>query len=710
MLYNETALKIGTQLYEYTIESVLGVGGFGITYLAEDTNLKKRVVIKEFLPNDIAVRKDSSIVVPKSANDEENYRWSIKRFLQEAQTLAKFNNPNIVKVNRFFETNNTAYFVMSYEEGEDLEEYMKKEQPPMPQNEIYEIILPILNGLEEVHSNNFLHRDIKPANIFIRANKTPMLIDFGASRFAMGVKSKSLSVVLTEGYAPKEQYSSTSKQGAYTDIYSIGAVLYKMATGNTPPEASSRSDYITDGEDDPYERLSDDYIAPYSDGFKIAVDKALEFRAKDRPQNIEELIELLTSTVNSISSKNTKTKIVRPNTIENNKTKIIRSKSTDSISKEYKNNTNKTPHTKLIVIALITILIIVAGGTWYYDKYIKEKEKILIIDNKVDKLNDQLIKAEEVKRKADAKADKLRLKKEADAKADKLRLKKEADAKADKLRLKKEADAKADKLRLKKEADAKAEKLRLKKEADAKADKLRLKKEADAKADKLRLKKEADAKADKLRLKKEADAKAEKLRLKKEADAKAEKLRLKKEADAKADKLRLKKEADAKADKLRLKKEADAKADKLRLKKEADAKADKLRLKKEAKKAEEELKAKAKKLRKKVEAKKLKLKKRAEQKKRLTKQPHKKKKVKKQKTKVKSKIKAKPKHHKSTKRKAKGFNATLLSAKRGNVASMDKVRRIYKSKGNYSRAFFWCKQQAKRGAKVYCKRDGSISY
>jgi serine/threonine protein kinase len=289
---NEIALTIGSELQEYRIEGVLGVGGFGITYLAIDKHLDKKVVIKEFLPNDIAVRKDGDTVVAKSHSDKDNFEWGMSRFLQEAKTLAKFNHPNIVKINRFFQANNTAYFVMDYEEGKDLQEYIGNNNKIFSEEEIYNIIMPILDGLREVHSHDFLHRDIKPGNIFIRKNGTPMLIDFGASRFAMGAKSKSLSVVLTEGYAPKEQYSSTSKQGPYTDIYAIGAVMYKMATGKTPVEASARVDATSDDEPDPYVKLQEQNI-PYSDNFKKAVDSSLELSAKNRPQSVRELQDIL---------------------------------------------------------------------------------------------------------------------------------------------------------------------------------------------------------------------------------------------------------------------------------------------------------------------------------------------------------------------------------------------------------------------------------
>ena len=427
---------------------------------------------------------------------------------------------------------------MSYEEGEDLEEYMKKEQPPMPQNEIYEIILPILNGLEEVHSNNFLHRDIKPANIFIRANKTPMLIDFGASRFAMGVKSKSLSVVLTEGYAPKEQYSSTSKQGAYTDIYSIGAVMYKMATGNTPPEASSRSDYITDGEDDPYERLSDDYIAPYSDGFKIAVDKALEFRAKDRPQSVEEFRELLTSTVSSISSKNTKTKIVRPNSRKKQKTKIIRSKNINNISKGNRNNKSKISYTKFIINYLLITLLLASGG--YYYKETIEQKKIEEVKKIKQAKELEAYKAKEAKRELELKLDRFKnTQAKKDTELKKLREEKMARLQKDKEKqdqLAKDSEAKKN-AELKQKREEKRKQNKIAKDAEAKIERelQKLKNEQtknDAELKQLRAEKQARLAKEKERVKQESALKIEAEKIHKENELR--KVKAKKETEKKA--------------------------------------------------------------------------------------------------------------------------------------------------------------------------------
>ena len=138
-------------------------------------------MIKEFLPNEIAVRQNDATVMPKSATDADNFVWGMDKFLQEAKILAKFKHHNIVQVARFFKQNQTAYFVMDYEEGEDLDQYCKPLTRALAQEEILAIIIPVLDGLKEVHEQDFLHRDIKPGNIFIRKNGSPMLIDFGAA-------------------------------------------------------------------------------------------------------------------------------------------------------------------------------------------------------------------------------------------------------------------------------------------------------------------------------------------------------------------------------------------------------------------------------------------------------------------------------------------------------------------------------------------------
>ena len=213
------SLPIGHILQnEYKIERVLGTGGFGITYLARDINLNYLVVIKEFLPQHMATRDKSHIGVTPFTKDTGSYNHLLKRFIEEAQLLAKMRHPNIVKVIRFFKANNTAYFVMEYAEGETLKEYLKRNNT-LSEEEILSIMMPILEGAKYVHKQGFLHRDIAPDNIYLTKNGMPILIDFGAARDAIAEESKNISSIVKEGYSSPEQYTINNKQNASSDIY-----------------------------------------------------------------------------------------------------------------------------------------------------------------------------------------------------------------------------------------------------------------------------------------------------------------------------------------------------------------------------------------------------------------------------------------------------------------------------------------------------------
>jgi serine/threonine protein kinase len=274
------ALPIGAMLAEYRLESVLGAGGFGMTYLGWDTHLEKHVAIKEYLPIELSVRALDGSVVPISTGCEHDYKWGLERFIQEARTLAKFSHPHIVRVNRYFEANATGYMVMDYEKGEPLNQVLKREQPNEPR--LKEILMPLLDGLQAVHSAGFLHRDIKPGNIFLRDNGSPVLIDFGAARQAIGGATKSLTSVLTPGYAPLEQYSSDGHQGPWSDIYAMGGVLYRALANDNPPDAVSRmrNDVVPGKLGAAMGRAS----AP----FLKAVEWAMTLDEKRRPQSVQE--------------------------------------------------------------------------------------------------------------------------------------------------------------------------------------------------------------------------------------------------------------------------------------------------------------------------------------------------------------------------------------------------------------------------------------
>ena len=288
-------LKNGYVLNDYRIISVLGRGAFGITYKAYDEKNSEIVAIKEFFYSNFVVRENNSTVIPISSakGKQKEYEEFLQKFQDEAETISKLNHINIVKVSTFFRANNTAYFVMSYDEGETLGHRFEKIEKFENEEDILEIIIPVLEGLKVVHQEGFLHRDLKPDNIYLRDGGLPMLLDFGAARFAIGKETKSLTAIATPGYAPPEQYSEHSKQSASTDLYAVGAILYKMITGVKPPDANHRQTERLNDNSDPIEKLSITYKSAYSKDFLKAVDTSLKLKPKERPQNIEELAEIL---------------------------------------------------------------------------------------------------------------------------------------------------------------------------------------------------------------------------------------------------------------------------------------------------------------------------------------------------------------------------------------------------------------------------------
>ena len=293
------ALPKGTQLSDYRLEHVLGHGGFGITYLATDLSLNKKVAIKEYYPREIAVRNRTKAVHPTgSAEDRDNFSWGLERFGEEARTLARFSHQNVVAVRRLFEANGTSYIVMDFCEGEPLSQIIRR-HAPLPQDELESLFASLLDALEHVHSAGVMHRDIKPANIFIRADGSPILLDFGAARQALVNHSQSMTSLATAHYAAFEQYSTHGDQGAWTDIYGLAATCYHAATGEKPFDAPDRI------LDDKLEPLITKAAGQYTHEFLRAIDAGLAVRPKDRPQTIGEWRDIYRSTKPSVSSEST---------------------------------------------------------------------------------------------------------------------------------------------------------------------------------------------------------------------------------------------------------------------------------------------------------------------------------------------------------------------------------------------------------------------
>src|SRR5215831_7856823 len=281
------ALPLQYRLNTYLIEKILGRGGFGITYLARDTNLDKHVAIKEYLPVEVATREAASTVRPKLSSQRDRYGWGLERFIVEARTLARFDHPSIVRVHTLFEANGTAYMVMRFEEGDNFATLLER-RGTIPEKELLAVLLPILDGLELVHNANFIHRDIKPDNIQIRLDGTPVLLDFGSARQA-SEKPRTMTVVLAHGYAPFEQYDGNAgSQGPWTDIYGLGATCYRAIAGAAPIDAIARVRGRLGSASDALVPATTVGKGRYSERFLSGIDAALQFAEKDRPQTVAE--------------------------------------------------------------------------------------------------------------------------------------------------------------------------------------------------------------------------------------------------------------------------------------------------------------------------------------------------------------------------------------------------------------------------------------
>jgi len=277
-------LPNNSRLAEYKVIKHLGQGGFGTTYLCTDSNLDRKCVIKEYSPHYLVERKSNGELREKACRYSGAYVKGKKSFLNEARSLAKFNHHNIVRINRYFEENNTAYFVMDYESGSSLRDILSRKKDLFEEQEIEAIVGPLCEGLKQLHKMNLIHRDIKPDNILIRNNGDPILIDFGA---VIDLNDANIDVIATPSYAPIEQYDSRFPQGPWIDIYALAATIYEMIAGSPPPQA--------------IQRVEKDYLIParevgrgkYGDRLLSLIDKGLAVDPAERPHDIGEFLALL---------------------------------------------------------------------------------------------------------------------------------------------------------------------------------------------------------------------------------------------------------------------------------------------------------------------------------------------------------------------------------------------------------------------------------
>ena len=232
-------LPPGFQLESYRIEKQLSHGGFSIVYLAHDAH-DSPVAIKEYLPNSLALRGPDAILPSISPEHQAAFNHGLKCFFEEGRAVARLDHPYLVRVTDFFRANGTVYLVMRYERGRTLQDHIRHHAGTLEEHFLRELFGRLLDGLDEVHSNGLLHLDIKPANIYLRADGTPVLLDFGAARQALQGEGEYLKGMYTPGYAAPEQYRGRQDLGPWTDLYAIGACLYACLAGVPPQTADAR--------------------------------------------------------------------------------------------------------------------------------------------------------------------------------------------------------------------------------------------------------------------------------------------------------------------------------------------------------------------------------------------------------------------------------------------------------------------------------------
>ncbi|MGD9783181.1 MAG: serine/threonine-protein kinase [Hyphomicrobiaceae bacterium] len=586
MGHKQTLAPDTVLLDEFKILDLLGSGGFANTYLAHDNSLGRDVAIKEFFPSGLAVRGDGDHVHVRTADRDEQFQWAMRRFVREAKTLAKFRHPSVVRVFRVFKANGTAYIVLEFVRGSNMDAWLKGLQRPPTQAEFDTLLPPLLDALEVVHGAGILHRDIKPANIYIRAvDNCPVLLDFGAAAQARGSNTSEVwGAMVSKGYSPSESYATdASLQGPWSDIYGLAATAYKALTGAAPPESTKRA-------------IDDRYVSAtqvagaegYRPDFLAALDKALAIMPADRPQSVRQWRKELMAgqgkrrqTVDANEAPATSP----PTTIDpavpfrrladeapltttggsgsgggagtggrreaRRQTSTERLAGTDNAVTTSGRTGRRTRGSATVLTGsgeddgaasaragryLMTgVALIAAGIVLLVVLWLQKPSSPVLRDAAPYGEDAPQIEAEaRAKAEADRKAAEAAAKAEADRKAAEAAAKAEADRKAAEAAAKTEADRKAAEAAAKTEADRKAAAAAAKAEADRKAAEAAAKAEADRKAAAAAAKAEADRKAAEAAAKAEADRKAAAAAAKAEADRKSAEAAAKAEADRKA--------------------------------------------------------------------------------------------------------------------------------------------------------------------------------
>ncbi|MDO6588945.1 serine/threonine protein kinase [Loktanella sp. D2R18] len=291
------ALPVGTDLLggKFKIDRQIGSGGFGITYLVRDIYLERGVVIKECFPDAVSFRFGNQVRV-NSPRFAEHYQKSVKMFMREARSIAKLRHPNIVSVHQVFEENETAYMVLDLIHGRDLMDIIDDDDDSalLSPDQVREIVVKMLDAMDLVHRNDLLHRDISPDNILLDKWGSPTLIDFGAAREDASKTSTKASTMLVvkDGYSPHEFYIAGGKQGPSSDLYALGATMYHLISGESPPNSQTRVAALTNNDPDPCDPLAGRF-PQYDRAFLEAIDKAMQVAPKDRVQSASEWLKLI---------------------------------------------------------------------------------------------------------------------------------------------------------------------------------------------------------------------------------------------------------------------------------------------------------------------------------------------------------------------------------------------------------------------------------
>lgn len=341
------ALPAGASLGEFEILKVIGIGGFGIVYLANDHSLQRRIALKEYMPSSLAERSSDARVTVRSERHAETFQAGMRSFINEARLLAQFDHPSLLKVYRFWEANGTAYMAMPFYEGLTLSQTLRGRSTPPDEAWLKALLAPLLDALETIHAEQCFHRDIAPDNIMMLADDRPLLLDFGAARRAIGDMAQAFTVILKPGYAPIEQYAdvATMQQGPWTDIYALASVVHFAMTGRAPVPSVARM--ISD----PLLPLAQTAAGQYSDDFLKAIDRALSVRPEDRPQSIAELRSIL-----GLQSATRFAAPPRP---------VAKEPPVAEPAVQTGNAAAKKSNTGLIVIGVVLLLVLAAGGIFF---------------------------------------------------------------------------------------------------------------------------------------------------------------------------------------------------------------------------------------------------------------------------------------------------------------------------------------------------------